>query len=186
MTQAPATQHKLRQEARTISNDSPTQEELASLPYLDAVARETLRLYAPVTTTVRVATHNDTLPVSKAYKDKSGNWQNEILCARRISPEYTLVLTSFSDQHREGKSCHHTYHGREPVPLALGRRCTPIHVCRMSSWAYLFCFIFVSRRPERWETPPEEISKIPGPWRQILTFGSGARGCIGFRFAVNE
>ncbi|OBZ66502.1 hypothetical protein A0H81_13684 [Grifola frondosa] len=59
LTQAPEVQRKLREELFTISTDTPSMDELMSLPYLDAVIRETLRVHAPVPATMRVATKDD-------------------------------------------------------------------------------------------------------------------------------
>ncbi|KAE9404972.1 cytochrome P450 [Gymnopus androsaceus JB14] len=50
-------QQKLRDELYTLRTENPTMEELNSLPYLDAVVRETLRIHAPVTNRNGV-THN--------------------------------------------------------------------------------------------------------------------------------
>ncbi|KAI0739010.1 cytochrome P450 [Daedaleopsis nitida] len=47
-------------------------ERLAHLPYLDAVLRESLRLYAPITTTMRVATADDVVPVAAPFVDRRG------------------------------------------------------------------------------------------------------------------
>ena len=41
-------------------------------------------------------------------------------------------------------------------------------------------------RPERWESPPEAINRIPGVWSNVLTFLNGNRACIGYRFALAE
>jgi len=48
-------------------------DELNALPYLDAVVRETLRVYPPVASTMRVATEDDVLPLSEPVKDRNGN-----------------------------------------------------------------------------------------------------------------
>jgi cytochrome P450 len=52
--------------------DTPSMDELNSLPYLDAVVRESLRLHPPVPRGVRVAVRDDVLPVSELYLDKYG------------------------------------------------------------------------------------------------------------------
>ena len=53
-------------------------EQLNALPYLEAVVREALRLYAPVSSTNRVATHDAEIPLQKPFKDKRGVLQSTI------------------------------------------------------------------------------------------------------------
>jgi cytochrome P450 len=67
-----AVQSKLRQELLTISTDNPTMDELNSLPYLEQVIRETMRVHAPAAFTQRMAMEDDLLPLSKPYIDKEG------------------------------------------------------------------------------------------------------------------
>ncbi|KAJ7624214.1 cytochrome P450, partial [Mycena polygramma] len=68
----PEMQTKLREELFTLSTENPTMDELNSLPYLESVVREVLRVYAPVTFLDRVALEDDVLPLSKPYIDKAG------------------------------------------------------------------------------------------------------------------
>ncbi|KAJ7888861.1 cytochrome P450 [Mycena olivaceomarginata] len=68
-----AAQTKLREElSLTMSTDNPTMDELNSLPYLEHVVRETMRVHAPVMFTQRKAMKDDVLPLSKPYIDKEG------------------------------------------------------------------------------------------------------------------
>lgn len=60
-------------------------DELTSLPYLDNFVHETLRLYPPVITTMRVATEDDVIPLSEPLVDRKGHVQYEIRCARFAS-----------------------------------------------------------------------------------------------------
>ena len=69
---------KLRAELRRFPNDSPSMDELNSFPYLDAVVRETMRLYPPVEVTTRVATQDDIIPLDVPFTDKHGQIQHEI------------------------------------------------------------------------------------------------------------
>lgn len=53
----------------------PTAEDVQSIlsePYLDACVRESLRLHAPATSTMRVAGADDLVPVLQPYLDRSG------------------------------------------------------------------------------------------------------------------
>ncbi|KAL0057357.1 hypothetical protein AAF712_016007 [Marasmius tenuissimus] len=68
----PQIQSKLRAELASVPTDSPTMDQLNALPYLDAVIRETLRLLAPVQTTVREATRDDVIPLSQPFTDRYG------------------------------------------------------------------------------------------------------------------
>lgn len=59
---------------------------LDKLPVLDAVVRETLRLHAPVPSTIRVAVRDDVVPLSKPYVDKHGRAQDSIMLVVPGSP----------------------------------------------------------------------------------------------------
>ena len=71
-------QTKLREEISTISTDNPTMDDLNSLPYMDAVVRETLRLYPALGSIQREARKDDCIPLSKPITDKKGIVRNEI------------------------------------------------------------------------------------------------------------
>ena len=75
-----------------MKNQQPSQEELSALPYLDAVVRETLRVYPPVTAVLRVAASDDILPVSESFRDRNGTMQSHI---RRVSRSFTLSWSPF-------------------------------------------------------------------------------------------
>jgi len=64
LTQDPEVQTKLRNELLSVPTDNPTMDELNALPYLDCVVRETLRIHAPVPSTVRIAMKDDVLPLN--------------------------------------------------------------------------------------------------------------------------
>ncbi|KAI0267190.1 cytochrome P450 [Russula aff. rugulosa BPL654] len=68
----PTVQAKLRAELRTCPTDSPTMEQLNSLPYFEGVVREALRLYAPVPETWRIAMHDAEIPLQRPFTDKEG------------------------------------------------------------------------------------------------------------------
>jgi cytochrome P450 len=68
----PRIQSTLRDELISVPTETPTMDELNSLPYLDAVVRETLRIHSPVSNSGRWAARDDTIPVGKVWKDKEG------------------------------------------------------------------------------------------------------------------
>ncbi|KAJ3980614.1 cytochrome P450 [Lentinula detonsa] len=78
LTQNKEIQRKLRDELLQVQTESPTMDTLNSLPYLDAVVRETLRVHSPVTGTFRVAMKDDFIPLSVPYTDRKGEVHNEI------------------------------------------------------------------------------------------------------------
>ena len=47
-------------------------DQLNLLPYLESVVRESLRLYAPVSGTHRIAMHDAEIPLQKPFTDKQG------------------------------------------------------------------------------------------------------------------
>lgn len=71
-------QEKLRSELRSLDTDKPTMEQLNSLPYLDAVVRETLRKNAVVDGTIRCAGKDEVIPVASPFVDRKGTLRREI------------------------------------------------------------------------------------------------------------
>ncbi|KAJ6453867.1 cytochrome P450 [Mycena vitilis] len=69
----PPVQKRLRDELLTIGSDNPTMDDLNSLPYLENVLREVMRMYPPVAFTMRQAMEDDVLPLGKQYLDRNGN-----------------------------------------------------------------------------------------------------------------
>lgn len=78
LTQAPEVQSKLRAELFTLDTETPTMDQLSSLPYLDMVVRETLRIHAPVPSVFREATEDDFIPVAEPFVDRYGKVQEGI------------------------------------------------------------------------------------------------------------
>ena len=74
-----AAQKKLREELFTISTENPTMDELNSLPYLESVVRETMRVHSPIVFTQRMAMQDDVLPLSKPYVDKHGKSHDSLM-----------------------------------------------------------------------------------------------------------
>ncbi|KAI0725523.1 cytochrome P450 [Fomitopsis betulina] len=72
LAQSPDVQARLREELLDAPLEDPTMDELNALPYLEAVVRETLRVYAPVSATVRIANKDDIIPLDRPYVDTTG------------------------------------------------------------------------------------------------------------------
>ena len=71
-------QTKLREEILNISTENPTMDDLNGLPFMDAVVRETLRLYPALASILREAGKDDCIPLSKPFTDRKGVVHNEI------------------------------------------------------------------------------------------------------------
>ena len=78
LSQDKQAQTKLREEIYSISTDNPTMDDLNGLPFMDAVVRETLRLYPAVASVLREARKDDCIPLSKPFTDTKGIVHNEI------------------------------------------------------------------------------------------------------------
>lgn len=71
----PELQTRLREELLTVAESDDLIEKLAtleSLPFFDSVVREGLRLVSPVHSTLRVATRDAEIPVSKPVRLRDG------------------------------------------------------------------------------------------------------------------
>ncbi|KAF9533656.1 cytochrome P450 [Crepidotus variabilis] len=79
LTQSKDVQAKLRAELLGMSTDNPSMDELNSLPYLDLVVRETLRLHSPVSGFMRMAMKDEVVPLNTPFVDRHGNSRSELL-----------------------------------------------------------------------------------------------------------
>jgi len=86
-------QDNLRAEfAKRIHTEAPTFDQLNSLPYLDAVVRETLRLHSSAEATNRVAAADSVIPLSEPFIDSNGIRHKEI---RYVSfPHHSPTLST--------------------------------------------------------------------------------------------
>ena len=71
-------QRKLREELLALDTDTPDMDELNALPYLDMVVRETMRVHAPVTNTIRTAMRDDVIPLGTPFVDTRGEQHDGI------------------------------------------------------------------------------------------------------------
>ncbi|KAF5382211.1 hypothetical protein D9615_004271 [Tricholomella constricta] len=94
----PDVQDRLRDEITEAhkGHGELTYDELVSLPFMDAVCRETLRLYPPVHTAVREARQDAVLPLSVPIKGRDGREMHSIMV-----PKNTQVLISILNVNRD-------------------------------------------------------------------------------------
>ncbi|RDB25854.1 Docosahexaenoic acid omega-hydroxylase CYP4F3 [Hypsizygus marmoreus] len=95
----PKAQETLRQEltkARKEHGPEIPYDELVALPFLDAVCRETLRLYPPVPTVSRVARQDVVMPLSVPIKGKDGSDIHAITV-----PKDTKIVISIQNANRD-------------------------------------------------------------------------------------
>lgn len=69
----PIVQDKLRNEVQSIDEEEPSFETLNSLPYLDKVVHESLRLETPIPLTVRIATRDAVVPLDTPIVGRDGS-----------------------------------------------------------------------------------------------------------------
>ncbi|KAJ4478577.1 cytochrome P450 [Lentinula lateritia] len=95
----PEVQDKLRQEIIAAQKECQggqlSYDELVGLPYLDAVCRETLRLYAPVSSMLRKSTEDAIIPLSRPMRGADGTEFTEIFL-----PKATTVVISILNANR--------------------------------------------------------------------------------------
>ncbi|KAG6907127.1 hypothetical protein DXG01_010431 [Tephrocybe rancida] len=155
-------------EARKAHGGDIPYDDLVALPLMDAICRETLRLYvlvhvikplanalssshAPVPKVLRVARQDIVLPLSTPIKGLDGTEMDSILV-----PKNTKMIISIL--------------GANTDPLLWGPDAL--------EW-----------KPERWLSPlPEAVHEahMPGIYSHLLTFLGGGRACIGFKFSQLE
>ncbi|KAH7907168.1 cytochrome P450 [Hygrophoropsis aurantiaca] len=83
LSQNPEKQARLREELLQFSNTDPTWDQLnSSLPYLDAVVHEVLRLHPPVREWTRIAAEDDVIPLGEPIQTASGKLVDHISVAK--------------------------------------------------------------------------------------------------------
>ncbi|KAJ4465490.1 cytochrome P450 [Lentinula edodes] len=96
----PKVQDKIREEIIAARKDREgsrlSYDELVGLPYLDAVCRETLRLYAPVSSVLRKSTEDTIVPLSRPVRGVDGNEVTDIFL-----PRATTVIISILNANRD-------------------------------------------------------------------------------------
>ncbi|KAG5636862.1 hypothetical protein H0H81_006584 [Sphagnurus paluster] len=98
LAQHPEVQEKLRQEIREAREQygQIPHDELVALPYLDAICRETLRLYPPLSVVIRSSKKDAVVPLSTPIKGRDGQDINEIAI-----PKNTDIIISILNCNRD-------------------------------------------------------------------------------------
>ncbi|KAG8218113.1 cytochrome P450 [Butyriboletus roseoflavus] len=95
LSRNPDVQTKLRKELLEHGAD-PTYDELTnSLPYLDAVVHEILRVHPPIAEFTRIAAEDDVIPLSEPVRTKSGKLVDSLTIAKG-----TLIAISMESMNR--------------------------------------------------------------------------------------
>ncbi|RPD75520.1 cytochrome P450 [Lentinus tigrinus ALCF2SS1-7] len=153
------------------SADPSLLDHISQLPYLDAVVRESLRLFAPITTTMRMATADDVIPVAAPFVDRRGRTCTEIRVRRgdiisvpiqalnKGTGEWGPDAEAFRPERWLEEEEDGDGDGDEGEKGGKGGK--------------------------------GEGRRVQGLWGNMLTFGGGTpvngnRSCIGYRFALSE
>ncbi|EPT01414.1 hypothetical protein FOMPIDRAFT_1048852 [Fomitopsis schrenkii] len=91
-----AIQTKLREECFSLSTSDPTMDELNSLPFLESVVRESLRLHPPVESAARTATRDDIIPLGKPCIDARGRAQDHLRVEKGVSIHIPILAVNRS------------------------------------------------------------------------------------------
>ncbi|TFY83263.1 hypothetical protein EWM64_g745 [Hericium alpestre] len=155
--------HELETTRRTQRVDDPDAtdelgyDRLSNLPWLDAVIKETLRLYPPVPFVRRVATRTCTVPLLTPIKPLDA--AQPPMTSVTI-PEGTTLFVGIAAANRS--------------PLIWG---PDAHEWRPERW-------LGSEVPG--VQAREDGARLPGVYSGMMTFLGGGRSCVGFKFAQIE
>ncbi|KAF9230507.1 cytochrome P450 [Melanogaster broomeanus] len=128
LAQHPEAQDRLREEVKQAKADKGnlSYDDLVNLPYLDAVCRETLRLYPPATFSVRTAQKDILLPFSTPIKGINGAEMYDIVVPRGTKSVISILA---ANRNREiwGEDALEWKPDRwlKPLPLSVTDACIP-------------------------------------------------------------
>ncbi|KAM6489416.1 Cytochrome P450, partial [Amanita muscaria] len=101
----PNIQQKLREELHKYPDCDPNWNQLKNeLRYLDAVVHETIRLHPALETLMRMATQDDTLPLSNPIQTASGEIVDSVMIPKGTAVILPHVLFNTSEEFCVGDS----------------------------------------------------------------------------------
>ncbi|KAH7913518.1 cytochrome P450 [Hygrophoropsis aurantiaca] len=150
---------------------------LVSIPYLDAVCRETLRVHPPTSLLSRVARQPTTLPLHKPIRSASGTLLSSIPI-----PEGTTIFISIIAANRNKELW-----GPDADEWKPERWLTPSgeRIQGAVRDNTLGDDVGSARFGEKVPGTKDGV-KYPGVYSSMMTFLGGSRACIGFKFADME
>ncbi|KAE9396154.1 cytochrome P450 [Gymnopus androsaceus JB14] len=177
LTVHPDVQDKMRQEIsqarRERQGENLSYDELVTLPYLDAVCRETMRLYPPVAHVLRRATEDSVVPLSKPVRGIDGQEITEV-----IVPKGTMVDISIINSNRNTD-----FWGSDAMEWNPSDGSLPFRILSLmprSQESTLIC------KPDTFQTWYFDSELTDCVLSNSMTFIGGSRSCIGFKFSQLE
>lgn len=163
LAQSPETQTRLRDELLHPPAECcawrNSLRALDSLPYLDGVTREVLRLYSPAHSIPRTCAREDIIPLGKPIQLRDGTWTEQI----RIAAGDDIVIPQ-------------KWMNIDPATWG-----PDAHVFKPERW------IEDQEHPYYGGGLPPRVKKCKSlGWSHLMTFSIGPRICIGYRMAVAE
>ncbi|OJA12274.1 hypothetical protein AZE42_08148 [Rhizopogon vesiculosus] len=141
---------------------------LMGLPYLDAIVRETLRVYPPTSLLSRTARQSSILPLHEPIRSASG----EMISAVHVPENTTLIISILAANHNKRIWGEDAEEWRAERWLSASGERRPFGDDGNSmSGASLGI---------------KDGMKYPGVYATMMTFLGGGRACIGFKFAEME
>ncbi|KAF5371664.1 hypothetical protein D9758_003587 [Tetrapyrgos nigripes] len=177
-------QDKVREEIRTAcsaydhdadtSNTRLSYEEISSLPWLEAVIKETLRLYPPVPFVRRTATKDTTLSYSHSphypFSPSSSVAMSTTLRVR--VPKGTTLFVGIANANLIASKAVWKYDAEEWKPERWMKDFNESDGLENE---------ILESNEQRWKG-----MKLPGIYHGMLSFYGGGRSCIGYKFAQIE